>query len=79
MSRGRQPGKIEGADAFPTRTGRAMSWLEPCLGEKRRPRLDRQGPLSQPKGMGSTVELQGKPDEMRAAANVDASTGFGGC
>lgn len=55
-----------------------MSKLEPCLGERRRPRLDWQGPLSWLKGMGSTVEVQGKPDEMRTAASADASTGFAG-
>lgn len=56
-----------------------MSWLESCLGEKRRPRLDQQGLLSWPKGVGSTVEVQGKPDEMRTAASVDGSTRFAGC
>lgn len=55
-----------------------MSKLEPCLGERRRPRLDQQGHLSLPKGMDSTVEVQGKPDKMRTAASADASTGFAG-
>lgn len=41
-----------------------MSWLEPCHGEKRRPRLDKQGPPSEPKGMGSTAGVQGDPNEM---------------
>lgn len=56
-----------------------MSWLEPCLGQERRSRLGWLGRLSWPKGMGSTVEVQGKPDELRTAGSVDASTRSGGC
>ena len=78
MRRGTQPGRMEGADAFPTRKGRAISWLEPCLGERRRPRLDEQGPLSQLKAMGSTAGVRGESAEAGTAGAADASTTFAG-